>query len=106
MLARVAHSDTPAIVPYPYSTQVQYALQVYDEVRRPFAQHVQELSFQAGRIMQLDYCDAENPQSSSEDVKKVMQDMNNAHKWIWTSNSQDGGDEAVRRLDVKLKLDV
>ena len=49
--------------------------------------------------MQLDYCDAENPQSSSEDVKKVMQDMNNAHKWIWTTNAQDGADNTTSSTD-------
>ena len=86
------------------------ALAVYDEIRRPFAQNVQELSFKAGEIAWLD---GPRTQSySAEDsaagripesvVKEVVaEDVAGIQKWTWTTDPQADLRLAMQKLKEK-----
>lgn len=100
-VSKPSQGDTSTIPP---TLQLEHALRAYDEVRRPFAQRVQNLSYRAGQIMWLEFCDAPEGTCTAADMKKVMEDMHECHTWFWDTNPQDAVQDAVRKLDHKLDL--
>ena len=92
---------------------VSAALTVYDEIRRPFAQNIQELSFKAGEIAWLDGPRTQSysvedsaagriPESVVKEV--VAEDMADIQKWTWTTDPQSDLRLAVQKLKEKTNI--
>ena len=86
---------------------------VYDEIRRPFAQNIQELSFKAGEIAWLDGLRTQSysvedsaagriPESIVKEV--VAEDMADIQKWTWTTDPQADLRLAVQKLKEKTNI--
>ncbi|KAI0085592.1 hypothetical protein BDY19DRAFT_442598 [Irpex rosettiformis] len=89
------------------------ALAVYDEIRRPFAQHIQELSFKTGEIAWLD-----GPRTQSYSAEEcaagripesvlqqtISEDMAGVQRWTWTTDPQADLKLAVEKLKAKVEL--
>ncbi|KAI0695320.1 hypothetical protein BC835DRAFT_1414956 [Cytidiella melzeri] len=89
---------------------IQYALEVYSEVRRPFTKHIQDLSFQLGEIVWLesprmrhytadDSAAGKIPQSELDAL--VADDSTNLQKWAWTTTSAEDGELAIQKIKAK-----
>ncbi|KAI0759178.1 hypothetical protein BC629DRAFT_1597879 [Irpex lacteus] len=108
LLARASKSNTGTDSTVPIQTRLPHALQVYDEIRRPIAQRVKELSYRAGQIMWLEFFDGQkkdsdvNSEHTAEDMKGVMEDMLAGHTWLWDTDPQETVEDALRRLELKL----
>ncbi|KAI0689374.1 hypothetical protein BC835DRAFT_255975 [Cytidiella melzeri] len=86
---------------------IQRALEVYDEVRRPFAQHIQDLSFQYGDMLRL-----ESPRmmhyttedsiagkiSRDELMELLEQDTMDVQRWMWTTTPREDLERAIVKL--------
>ena len=86
---------------------------VYDEIRRPFAQNIQEPSFKAGEIAWLDGPRTQSysvedsaagriPESVVKEV--VAEDMADIQKWTWTTDPQADLRLAVQKLKEKTNI--
>ncbi|KAI0729300.1 hypothetical protein BC629DRAFT_1601528 [Irpex lacteus] len=83
------------------------ALRIYDEIRRPFVQNVQELSFKTGEMGWLG-CPRTKPYSKEDSVAGripeetlktvISQDMADAQRWTWTTDPQPDVARAVQKL--------
>jgi salicylate hydroxylase len=73
---------------------VVHALKVFDEIRRPFAQHVQDMSLEAGKVIFLG--NARMQSYTAEDsaagkiphdqlTELIAQDAKQLQQWTWTA---------------------
>ena len=88
---------------------INAALQAYDEIRRPFTQHVQDLSFKAGEIIWFDspqvqscFNDATEDVSAQELEEQISMGMTNLLQWQWTTSLKPDIELAVQRLKSKV----
>ncbi|KAI0759175.1 FAD/NAD(P)-binding domain-containing protein, partial [Irpex lacteus] len=103
LLARASKPNTDTAISI--HARLQHALQVYDEVRRPIAQRVKELSYRAGQIMWLEFSDGQKDNNASytaEDMKGAMEDMHAGQTWMWETDPQETVEDALHKLDLKL----
>jgi len=86
------------------------ALQVYDEIRRPFSQDIQCRSLAAGQLGTLnnaELLDVTEDQSfaggiSLDALKRVDAELEELYDWTWTTSAMDDRDRAVKLLKEKL----
>ena len=92
------------------------ALEVYDEVRRPFAQNVQELSFKVGQVVWLDspsvhqYCAEESAAGRIPETvlrELVTKDLADHFRWTWETDPQIDVQLAIQKLKQTCrKIDI
>ncbi|OCH96283.1 FAD/NAD(P)-binding domain-containing protein [Obba rivulosa] len=78
------------------------ALQIYDAVRRPFAQHVAKVSRDNGLLFTMNYPGL-TLESPGEDVPRKLAELSSRIKkkweWAWESSVDDDVERAVRMLE-------
>ncbi len=88
-------------------SNITTALQVYDEVRRPFTQRIQELSYEAGAILLLGNSRM-NAYSAEDSVEgkipenvlreQIVTDMTAVLEWQWTTSLRPDITLALQKL--------
>ncbi|KAI0338351.1 FAD/NAD(P)-binding domain-containing protein [Trametopsis cervina] len=97
----LAHSATQA-------DTIPHGLEIYDEIRRPFALHIQELSYLTGESIWLEsmglrHYTAEDSAAGriphAELVELVTKDQPDKFRWAWTTSLKGDQDRAVEMLN-------
>ncbi|KAJ8082777.1 hypothetical protein PM082_008633 [Marasmius tenuissimus] len=94
-----------ALLGHPRTTRenVQRALRIYDEIRRPMAQRVMEKTRMNGRLysMELDGLDIDDmpPAQQWEFLQRMGKKFVKNWEWAWTTTIDDTLLEALRRLE-------
>lgn len=96
--------------PSTQKSSIPTALRIYDSTRRPFAQHIQDLSFKTGEIAWLDSprvkmhresSDSEDGRIPERVLKEVIEeDMVDVQRWTWTTDPMGDVERAVRALEA------
>lgn len=89
---------------------VPHVLSVYDTVRRPFAQHVQAVSFHVGEIYWLETPEMQHVTAEASaagsvpmtDLRAMCDKLIEVHRWTWDSSLGDDCEDAVRKLEAEV----
>lgn len=103
LAALLAHSETQ-------HETITTALRIYDDVRRPFAQSIQDLSLKSGETVGLlsprfQYITAEDSAKgalSASDLEHLHSDLMDTLRWTWTTTLRGDYDKALEILRGKL----
>ncbi|KAI0792521.1 hypothetical protein C8Q75DRAFT_804892 [Abortiporus biennis] len=83
------------------------ALQVYDEIRRPVSQRVQQTSDEAGLLYSFNNVDyqynPDNHVTSMDSLKRIHGRILDLFKWTWTTSAFEDRDRAMKILTDRLK---
>ncbi|KAF8624142.1 hypothetical protein AX17_007205 [Amanita inopinata Kibby_2008] len=101
-----------SLLGHPKTTRetLEHALQVYDQVRRPFALEVQRKSRLAGRyftfhpeVTNLDMDEGE--EQSRDKLLDLAEKFTKNWEWAWTTHIEDSLEDALRMLEEEISTD-
>lgn len=87
------------------------ALGAYDEIRRPFAQNVLDLSYKTGemyfmqspRFEHVSAAESSSGTVPASEMQALDEDLARILRWTWTTTIQGDRDRAIEKLKSKVK---
>lgn len=81
---------------------LQRTLAVYDAVRRPFTQHIQDLSQELGEVLWMETPAMKHVSAGEEvpfaDLEAMHARIVELHRWTWTTSLGADRDDAVAKV--------
>jgi hypothetical protein len=89
---------------------LEHSLSVFDEIRRPFSQHIQDMSWEYGKTVWLgsSRMQAYSVEDSSagripdDELMKLMEDAKGLIRWTWTTTFAGDLQLGIDKLKAKV----